>query len=166
MTTTSIGDHKRNKIISSHCNEQSTHDVYNRIRWTIEARLFTNCPGTAENWDEKENQLEYWTHWHSRDHSSLDHQPRPALLSRVGTKTWSRQNLTGTIKAKTVNLGRSSYVKGAVTADQITIEGEVDGDIQGKDVYIKSSAKIKGTIRYSNIDIQDGSIINADLTIS
>ena len=75
-------------------------------------------------------------------------------------------SITGTIKAKTVNLGRSSYVKGAVTADQITIEGEVDGDIQGKDVYIKSSAKIKGTIRYSNIDIQDGSIINADLTIS
>jgi len=75
-------------------------------------------------------------------------------------------NITGTIKAKTVNLGRSSYVKGSVTADQITIEGEVDGDIQGKDVYIKSSAKIKGTIRYSNIDIQDGSIINADLTIS
>ena len=75
-------------------------------------------------------------------------------------------SITGTIKSKTVNLGRSSYVKGTVTADQITIEGEVDGDIQGKDVYIKSSAKIKGTIRYSNIDIQDGSIINADLTIS
>jgi cytoskeletal protein CcmA (bactofilin family) len=75
-------------------------------------------------------------------------------------------SITGTIKSKTVNLGRTSYVKGTVTADQITIEGEVDGDIQGKDVYIKSSAKIKGTIRYSNIDIQDGSIINADLSYS
>jgi len=75
-------------------------------------------------------------------------------------------SITGTIKSKTVNLGRTSYIKGTVTADQITIEGEVDGDIQGKDVYIKSSAKIKGTIRYSNIDIQDGSIINADLSHS
>ena len=63
-------------------------------------------------------------------------------------------SINGTIKSKTVNLGRSSYVKGTVTADQITVEGEVDGDIQGKDVYIKSSARIKGTIRYSNIDIQ------------
>ena len=62
-------------------------------------------------------------------------------------------SITGTIKAKTVNLGRTSYVKGTVSADQITVEGEVDGDIQGKDVYVKSSAKIKGTIRYSNIDI-------------
>ena len=75
-------------------------------------------------------------------------------------------SITGTIQAQTVNLGRTSYVKGTVSADQITVEGEVDGDIQGKDVYIKSSAKIKGTIRYSNIDIQDGSIINADLTYS
>jgi len=73
-------------------------------------------------------------------------------------------SITGTIKAKTVNLGSASYLKGTVSADHVTIEGEVDGDIQGKDVYIKSSAKIKGTIRYSNIDIQDGSIINADLT--
>ena len=75
-------------------------------------------------------------------------------------------SINGTIKSKTVNLGRSSYVKGTVTADQITVEGEVDGDIQGKDVYIKSSARIKGTIRYANIDIQDGSIINADLSYS
>jgi len=53
-----------------------------------------------------------------------------------------------------------------VTADHITIEGEIDGDIQGKDVYIKSSAKIKGNVRYSNIDIQEGSIINAEFTYS
>ena len=44
-------------------------------------------------------------------------------------------SITGTIKAKTVNLGRTSYVKGTVSADQITVEGEIDGDIQGKDVY-------------------------------
>ena len=75
-------------------------------------------------------------------------------------------SINGTIKAKTVNLGRKSYVKGTVTADHITIEGEIDGDIQAKDVYIKSSAKIKGNVRYSNIDIQEGSIINAEFTYS
>ena len=57
-------------------------------------------------------------------------------------------------------------VKGTITADTITVEGEVDGDIQAKDVYIKSTAKIKGNIRYQNIDIQNGSIINADLFYS
>ena len=75
-------------------------------------------------------------------------------------------HLTGTIKSQTINLKPGSYVKGTVTADTITIEGEVDGDIQAKDIYIKSTAKIKGNIRYQNIDIQNGSIINADLFYS
>ena len=75
-------------------------------------------------------------------------------------------HLTGTIKSSTINLKSSSYVKGTITADTITIEGEVEGDIQAKDIYIKSTARIKGNIRYHNIDIQNGSIINADLFYS
>tara|TARA_Y100000996_G_C22544953_1_gene651431 strand:+ start:499 stop:888 length:390 start_codon:yes stop_codon:yes gene_type:complete len=75
-------------------------------------------------------------------------------------------NINGTIKAATVNLKPSAFVKGTVSGDTVTIEGEVDGDIQAKDVFIKSTAKIKGTIRYTNIDIQNGSIINADLFFS
>ena len=75
-------------------------------------------------------------------------------------------HLTGTIKSSTINLKPSSYVKGTITADTVTIEGEVDGDIQAKDIYIKSTARIKGNIRYHNIDIQNGSIINADLFYS
>ena len=75
-------------------------------------------------------------------------------------------HLTGTIKSSTINLKPGSYVKGTITADTITVEGEVDGDIQAKDIYVKSTAKIKGNIRYQNIDIQNGSIINADLFYS
>ena len=75
-------------------------------------------------------------------------------------------HLTGTIKSSTINLKPGSFVKGTITADTITIEGEIDGDIQAKDIYIKSTAKIKGNIRYQNIDIQNGSIINADLFYS
>ena len=74
--------------------------------------------------------------------------------------------LTGTIKSSTINLKPGSYVNGTVTADTVTVEGEVDGDIQAKDIYVKSTAKIKGNIRYQNIDIQNGSIINADLFYS
>ena len=75
-------------------------------------------------------------------------------------------HLTGTLKSSTINLKPGSYVKGPVNADTITLEGEVDGDIQAKDVYIKSTAQIKGNILYQNIDIQNGSIINADLFYS
>ncbi len=75
-------------------------------------------------------------------------------------------NINGTIKASTVNIKQSAFVKGTVSGDTVTIEGEVDGDIQAKDVFVKSTAKIKGNIRYTNIDIQNGSIINADLFYS
>ena len=75
-------------------------------------------------------------------------------------------HLTGTLKSSTINLKQGSYVKGTITAETITVEGEVDGDIQAKDIYVKSTAKIKGNIRYQNIDIQNGSIINADLFYS
>ena len=75
-------------------------------------------------------------------------------------------HITGTIKSSTVYLKPDSYVKGTITGDTVTIEGEVDGDIQAKDLHIKSTARIKGNIRYTNIDIQSGSIINADLYYS
>ena len=66
----------------------------------------------------------------------------------------------------TIYLKPDSYVKGTITGDTIKIEGEVDGDIQAKDLHIKSTAKIKGNIRYNNIDIQNGSIINAEFFYS
>ena len=72
-------------------------------------------------------------------------------------------HITGTIKSSTIYLKPDSYVKGTITGETITIEGEVDGDIQAKDLHIKSTAKIKGNIRYTNIDIQNGCIINAEL---
>ena len=75
-------------------------------------------------------------------------------------------HITGTVKSSTIHLKPNSYVKGNITGDTITIEGEVDGDIHAKDLHIKSTAKIKGNIRYNNIDIQNGSIINADLFYS
>jgi cytoskeletal protein CcmA (bactofilin family) len=75
-------------------------------------------------------------------------------------------HITGTIKSSTIYLKSNSYVKGTITGDTITIEGEVDGDIHAKDLHIKSTAKIKGNIRYNNIDIQNGSIINAELFYS
>ena len=75
-------------------------------------------------------------------------------------------NINGTIKSSTVNIRQAGFVKGTVSGDSVTIEGEIDGDIQAKDLYKIYCKKIKGTIRYTNIDIQNGSIINADLFYS
>ena len=45
-------------------------------------------------------------------------------------------NINGTIKASTVNIKSAAFVKGSVSGDTITVEGEVDGDIQAKDVLL------------------------------
>ena len=52
-------------------------------------------------------------------------------------------NINGTIKSSTVNIRQAGFVKGTVSGDSVTIEGEIDGDIQAKDLYIKSTAKLK-----------------------
>ena len=48
-------------------------------------------------------------------------------------------HITGTIKSSTIYLKPDSYVKGTITGDTITIEGEVDGDIQAKDCLLYTS---------------------------
>ena len=71
--------------------------------------------------------------------------------------------ITGTLKSNKVDIRQKGSVSGEVIAEHITIDGEVDGEIKAGDLYIRSTAKIKGIIRYKNIDIQPGSIITAEL---
>jgi len=54
-------------------------------------------------------------------------------------------------------------VNGEIHAENIIVAGEVDGEIKADDLYIRSTAKIKGIVRYKNIDIQAGAIITAEL---
>ena len=54
-------------------------------------------------------------------------------------------------------------MNGEIHAENVIVAGEVDGEIKADDLYIRSTAKIKGVIRYKNIDIQAGAIITAEL---
>ena len=67
--------------------------------------------------------------------------------------------LTGTIKSSTIYLKSNAYVKGTITGDTITIEGEVDGDIHAKDLHIKSTAKIKGKELFQVKDVAPPSLL-------
>ena len=58
--------------------------------------------------------------------------------------------LTGTLKSSTINLKPGSYVNGTVTADTITVEGEVEGDIQAHLLTVGETAEIKGEIQDAN----------------
>ncbi|MAV82821.1 MAG: hypothetical protein CMI90_05110 [Pelagibacteraceae bacterium] len=71
--------------------------------------------------------------------------------------------IIGKAKSKKIDIRQSGSILGEVTADIVTVEGNVEGEIIAQDLYVKSTSKIKGTIKYKNIDIQNGAIITAEL---
>ncbi len=71
--------------------------------------------------------------------------------------------IIGILKSSKIDIRTKGIVHGEVLADNLIIEGEVDGEINVQDLYVRSTAKIKGTIKYKNIDIQAGAIITAEL---
>ncbi|MDC0861881.1 polymer-forming cytoskeletal protein [Alphaproteobacteria bacterium] len=71
--------------------------------------------------------------------------------------------ITGTLKSNKIDIKEKGIISGEVSADNLVVAGEIDGEIKANDLYIRSTAKIKGIIRYKNIDIQAGAIITAEL---
>ena len=71
--------------------------------------------------------------------------------------------ITGTLRSNKIDIRENGIVNGEIHAENIIVAGEVDGEIKADDLYIRSTAKIKGVIRYKNIDIQAGAIITAEL---
>ena len=71
--------------------------------------------------------------------------------------------ITGTLRSNKIDIRENGIVNGEIHAENVICAGEVDGEIKADDLYIRSTAKIKGIIRYKNIDIQAGAIITAEL---
>ena len=71
--------------------------------------------------------------------------------------------ITGTLRSNKIDIRENGIVNGEIHAENVIVAGEVDGEIKADDLYIRSTAKIKGVIRYKNIDIQAGAIITAEL---
>lgn len=71
--------------------------------------------------------------------------------------------IIGSVKSKKIDIRPKGFVSGEITTDTLSVEGEIDGEINVGDLYIRSSSKIRGTIKYKNIDIQSGAIISAEL---
>ncbi len=71
--------------------------------------------------------------------------------------------ITGTLRSNKIDIRENRIVNGEIHAENVIVAGEVDGEIKADDLYIRSTAKVKGVIRYKNIDIQAGAIITAEL---
>ena len=62
----------------------------------------------------------------------------------------------GDIKSRSVTVGESAHVKGAVVSDTARICGSVNGQIRAASVTIARTAKVKGDIFHQTLSIEAG----------
>jgi cytoskeletal protein CcmA (bactofilin family) len=64
--------------------------------------------------------------------------------------------IEGELRGKSLIISRGALVKGAVSADQVVIEGTVEGPITGGEIILKSRAHVIGDIHHRSLSIENG----------
>jgi cytoskeletal protein CcmA (bactofilin family) len=67
---------------------------------------------------------------------------------------------------KGVVLGEKSIVLGNVCSDFVIVYGKLHGDVEAKNLYIKNTGTINGSIRVDMIEIEAGGRYNGNLQMS
>ena len=72
--------------------------------------------------------------------------------------------LTGTLKSSNININSEGTFSGEMSGQEITISGNVDGDVNSEDyLIINNSANIKGVIEYASLQVSYGAKIQGTL---
>lgn len=76
--------------------------------------------------------------------------------------------IEGSIKhSSNLTIGEEGKLKADVTAEHIAIEGEVDGDLEGRtSVVVKDSANVQGNIYSPTVTLHEGSTFNGRIDMS
>ena len=69
----------------------------------------------------------------------------------------------GDINSRTLTIGESALVKGAVHAETVRVCGSVEGEVRGTNVAITSTAKIVGDVAHQSLAIEAGAFIEGHL---
>ena len=72
-------------------------------------------------------------------------------------------NFVGDGSFNILNIREFGSVKGKITAEHATINGQIDGDLIVEKLIINKTAIINGTIKYKTIAIEDGAILNCKI---
>ncbi|MBT4878608.1 MAG: polymer-forming cytoskeletal protein [Alphaproteobacteria bacterium] len=71
--------------------------------------------------------------------------------------------VTGNIKCNFVTVRRGAKIKGNIIADNLTINGDVEGIMQAKHLAVTATAKVKGALEYGFLNIEAGANIDGKL---
>ena len=73
-------------------------------------------------------------------------------------------SLSGTLKSSSININTSGSFNGDMTGQDVVISGNVEGKITSEDtIIVNQSAKIKGTIEYSSLQVSYGAKLEGSL---
>ena len=73
-------------------------------------------------------------------------------------------SLSGTLKSSRININTSGSFNGDMTGQDVVISGNVEGEIISEDtIIVNQSAKIKGTIEYSSLQVSYGAKLEGSL---
>ena len=64
--------------------------------------------------------------------------------------------IEGELHGKSLIISRGALVKGAVSADQVVVDGTVEGPIRGGEIILKSRAHVIGDIHHRSLSIENG----------
>ena len=68
--------------------------------------------------------------------------------------------LTGTLKSSNINVNSKGAFSGDMSGQEITISGNVDGEINSEDyLIVNNSANIKGVIEYASLQVSYGCLL-------
>ena len=73
-------------------------------------------------------------------------------------------SLSGTLKSSSININTSGSFNGDIIGQDVVISGNVEGEITSEDtIIVNQSAKIKGTIEYSSLQVSYGAKLEGSL---
>lgn len=73
-------------------------------------------------------------------------------------------SLSGTLKSSRISINTSGSFNGDMNGQDVVISGNVEGEISSEDtIIVNQSAKIKGTIEYSSLQVSYGARLEGSL---
>lgn len=73
--------------------------------------------------------------------------------------------LDGDLTAREIVVGGTGILKGKVTADLVDVRGEIHEDVtSNKALFVRSTGKITGSVRYAEIEIEKGGDLQGSLS--
>ena len=73
-------------------------------------------------------------------------------------------SLSGTLKSSRISINSSGSFNGDMNGQNVVISGNVEGEITSEDtIIVNQSAKIKGTIEYSSLQVSYGAKLEGSL---